>query len=135
MNIKKLWMPVFALLLSSTVISAQEQRIKEEGKTEFKPYWFMQVQLGAAHTLGEAKFSDLISPAAAINVGYQFAPAWRARVGISGWQAKGGWISPQQDYQYKYLQVMLTSFLILAHCFAVLIPNVYSMVMSFSEED
>ena len=36
MNIKKLWMPVFALLLSSTVISAQEQRIKEEGKTEFK---------------------------------------------------------------------------------------------------
>ena len=28
MNIKKLWMPVFALLLSSTVISAQEQRIK-----------------------------------------------------------------------------------------------------------
>lgn len=78
MNIKKLWMPVFALLLSSTVISAQEQRIKEEGKTEFKPHWFMQVQVGAAHTLGEAKFSDLISPAAAINVGYQFAPAWRA---------------------------------------------------------
>ena len=34
MNIKKLWMPVFALLLSSTVISAQEQRIKEEGKTD-----------------------------------------------------------------------------------------------------
>ena len=65
MNIKKLWMPVFALLLSSTVISAQEQRIKEEGKTEFKPHWFMQVQVGAAHTLGEAKFSDLISPAAA----------------------------------------------------------------------
>ena len=104
MNIKKLWMPVFALLLSSTVISAQEQRIKEEGKTEFKPHWFMQVQVGAAHTLGEAKFSDLISPAAAINVGYQFAPAWRARVGVSGWQAKGGWVSPQQDYQYKYLQ-------------------------------
>jgi len=97
-------MSVFALLLSSTVISAQEQRIKEEGKTEFKPHWFMQVQVGAAHTLGEAKFSDLISPAAAINVGYQFAPAWRARVGVSGWQAKGGWVSPQQDYQYKYLQ-------------------------------
>ena len=104
MNIKKLWMSVFALLLSSTVIFAQEQRIKEEGKTAFNPHWFMQVQVGAAHTLGEAKFSDLISPAAAINVGYQFAPAWRARVGISGWQAKGGWISPQQDYQYKYLQ-------------------------------
>ena len=76
MNIKKLWMPVFALLLSSTVISAQEQRIKEEGKTEFKPHWFMQVQVGAAHTLGEAKFSDLISPAAAIMAG----TCWRQRM-------------------------------------------------------
>lgn len=97
-------MPVFALLLSNTVIFAQEQRIKEAGKTEFRPHWLMQVQVGAAHTLGEAKFSDLMSPAAALNVGYQFAPAWRARVGVSGWQAKGGWVSPQQDYQYKYLQ-------------------------------
>ena len=122
MNIKKLWMPVFALLLSSTVISAQEQRIKEEGKTEFKPHWFMQVQVGAAHTLGEAKFSDLISPAAAINVGYQFAPAWRARVGV-------------RITSTNICKVTLTSFLILAHCFVVLIPNVYSMVMSFSEED
>ena len=133
MNIKKLWMPVFALLLSSTVISAQEQRIKEEGKTEFKPHWFMQVQVGAAHTLGEAKFSDLISPAAAINVGYQFAPAWRARVGVSGWQAKG--FLRNRITSTNICKVTLTSFLILAHCFVVLIPNVYSMVMSFSEED
>lgn len=64
----------------------------------------MQVQVGAAHTVGEAKFTDLISPAAAINVGYQFAPAWSARVGVSGWQAKGSWVAPRQNYQYKYLQ-------------------------------
>lgn len=70
----------------------------------FKPHWFIQMQAGGAHTVGEAKFTDLISPAAAINVGYQFAPAWRVRVGASGWQAKGRWVSPQQDYQYKYLQ-------------------------------
>ena len=43
-------------------------------------------------------------PAAAINIGYQFAPAWGARVGVSGWQAKGSWVAPRQDYQYKYLQ-------------------------------
>ena len=104
MNMKSLWMTVFALLIGNTVISAQEKQIKEEGKMVFKPHWFMQVQAGAAHTLGEAKFSDLISPAAAVNVGYQFASAWRVRVGASGWQAKGRWVSPQQDYQYKYLQ-------------------------------
>lgn len=71
MNMKSLWMTVFALLIGNTVISAQEKQIKEEGKMVFKPHWFMQVQAGAAHTLGEAKFSDLISPAAAVNVGYQ----------------------------------------------------------------
>ena len=104
MNKKNLWIAVFALLVGGTFASAQEKQIKEEGKIEFKPYWLMQVQVGAAHTVGEAKFTDLISPAAAINVGCQFAPAWSARVGVSGWQAKGSWVAPRQDYQYKYLQ-------------------------------
>ena len=93
------------LTVSSTVAFAQEQRqIKEEGKTVFKPHWFMQVQAGAAHTVGEADFTDLISPAAAVNVGYKFAPAFGARLGVSGWQAKAGGDTPSQTYQYKYLQ-------------------------------
>ena len=93
------------LTVSSTVAFAQEQRqIKEEGKTVFKPHWFMQVQAGAAHTVGEADFTDMISPAAAVNVGYKFAPAFGARLGVSGWQAKAGWVTPSQTYQYKYLQ-------------------------------
>ena len=82
----------------------QEQRIKEPEKITFKPHWFIQAQIGAAHTIGEAKFTDLVSPAAALNVGYKFVPAFGARVGVSGWQAKGGWVNPEQDYQYKYLQ-------------------------------
>lgn len=104
MNIRKLWLVVFALLFVDTFVSAQEQIIKEEGKINFQSHWFIQVQAGGAHTVGEAKFTDLISPAAAINVGYQFAPVWRVRVGASGWQAKGRWVTPRQDYQYKYLQ-------------------------------
>ena len=103
MNVKRLLL-IAVLATSSTVIFAQEQRIKEEGKVVFKPHWFMQVQVGAAHTVGEADFTDLISPAAALNVGYKFAPAFGVRVGASGWQAKGSWVSPKQDYQFKYLQ-------------------------------
>ena len=96
---------VAILTVSSTVAFAQEQRqIKEEGKIVFKPHWFMQVQAGAAHTVGEADFTDLISPAAAVNVGDKFAPAFGARLGVSGWQAKAGWVTPSQTYQYKYLQ-------------------------------
>lgn len=92
------------LLFSTTVAFAQEQRIKEPEKITFKPHWFIQAQVGAAHTVGEADFTDLLSPAAALNVGYKFAPAFGARIGVSGWQAKGGWVNPQQTYKYKYLQ-------------------------------
>lgn len=92
------------LTVTGTVAFAQEQRIKEEGKIVFKPHWFIQTQVGAAHTVGEAKFNDLISPAAAVNVGYKFAPAFGVRIGASGWQAKGGWVTPEQTYKYKYLQ-------------------------------
>ena len=103
MKIRNLLVAILAM--SGTIVFAQEQRqIKEEGKTVFKPHWFIQAQVGAAHTVGEAKFTDLMSPATAINIGYKFAPAFGARIGGSGWQAKGGWVTPEQTYQYKYLQ-------------------------------
>lgn len=92
---------MFAVLVAgSTLAFVQEQRVKEPGKVT--PL-VLQAQVGAAHTVGEAKFTDLISPAAALNINYKFAPAFGARVGVSGWQAKGGWVNPQQTYQYKYL--------------------------------
>lgn len=105
-DMKKILLAFLVVLCCSTIVTAQnpEQRIKEPGKVIFHPHWFIQAQVGAAHTVGEAKFTDLISPAAAFNVGYKFAPAFGARVGVSGWQAKGGWVNPEQSYQYKYLQ-------------------------------
>lgn len=102
MKIRNLLIAIF--ICSSVVTLAQGRQIKEEGKTVFKPHWFMQVQAGAAHTIGELKFTDLISPAAAVNFGYKFAPAFGVRIGASGWQAKGGWVNPEQKYQFKYVQ-------------------------------
>lgn len=102
MKIRNLLIAIF--VMSCTIVFAQERKIKEEGKIVFKPHWFMQLQVGAAHTLGEAKFTDLLSPAAAVNVGYKFTPAFGARIGVGGWQAKGGWVNPDQSYQYKYFQ-------------------------------
>lgn len=102
---KKNLLIVFAFLCSTMVFAQNgEQRIKEAVTVVFHPYWFIQAQIGAAHTVGEAKFTDLVSPAAALNIGYKFAPAFGARIGVSGWQAKGGWVNPQQTYKYKYLQ-------------------------------
>lgn len=97
-----------ALGLSTVAAIAQSGnetlQVKEPGKTVFNPHWFMQVQAGASHTVGEASFGDLISPAAAINIGYQFSPLWGVRAGVSGWQAKGAWVSPETVYKYDYLQ-------------------------------
>lgn len=103
---KKNLLFILALLCSTTIVFAQNEnrQIKEPAKVTFKPHWFIQAQVGAAHTVGEADFTDLISPTAALNVGYKFAPAFGARIGVSGWQAKGGWVNPKQTYKYKYLQ-------------------------------
>lgn len=103
---KKNLLFILAILCSTTIVFAQNEnrQIKEPAKVTFKPHWFIQAQIGAAHTVGEADFTDLLSPAAALNVGYKFAPAFGARIGVSGWQAKGGWVNPKQTYEYKYLQ-------------------------------
>ena len=90
------------LALSSTMIFAQnqEQRIKEPEKITFKPHWFIQAQIGAAHTIGEAKFTDLVSPAAALNVGYKFAPAFGARA--EGDAERKGSNSPYHEIQRSF---------------------------------
>ena len=79
----------------------EAQEVKEEGKVVFNPHWFMQIQGGASHTLGEASFSDLISPAAQVTGGYQFSPLFGLRAGVSAWEAKGAWASPSTVYKYN----------------------------------
>ncbi len=39
------------------------------------------------------------------------------RFGLSGWQSKGAWVSPQSIYQYKYLQGNVDVTLDLANLF------------------
>lgn len=88
---------LLSALLSSTDVFAQKT------SDDFNGYWFIQAQGGVAHTIGEAGFSDLLSPAAAFNFGYRFTPVWGLRAGLSGWQAKGA-LLPLDVYKYNYLQ-------------------------------
>lgn len=94
-----------------------ELRIREEGRTEFVPHWYMGVQAGVGYTRGEIKFGDMLSPAGAIYGGYQFTPLWGLRAGISGWQAKGAWVSPELKYKYNYLQGNVDATLDLSNLF------------------
>lgn len=83
----------FALAASLSLALAQNQ--------DFDKYWYLQVQGGAAHTVGEAAFGDLISPAAAISVGYRFSPVFGVRLNGNGWQGKGA-VNDGVNHVYKY---------------------------------
>ena len=115
------------LLLNTSSLFAQEQqelKIKEPGRTEFVPHWYMQIQGGMAHTIGEAKFDKLLSPAAALNFGYQFNPLFALRFGASGWQAKGGWVAnPTADYKFNYIQGNVDAVLNLSNLFCKFNPE------------
>ena len=80
------------------------QQSKSDESVEFRPHWSLQVQGGAAYTLGETKFGDLISPAAYLHAGYKFHHGLGVRFGIGGWQGKGYAVMQQQGYSYKFLQ-------------------------------
>ena len=98
-NIMKRILTILAsmvLVASLSVANAQ--------KKDFNPYWFMQLQGGAAHTIGETSFSDLISPSAAVSFGYQFSPVFGARLNVNGWQAKGAVNGPTTVYKFNYVE-------------------------------
>ena len=112
---KRILCAVGALMMCATPLFAVGAKDKE--KTEFDRHWFMQVQAGAAYTLGETGFGDLLSPAAALSAGYRFSPVWGLRFGLGGWQAKGAWVSPEMHYKFNYLQGNVEAMLDLANLF------------------
>ncbi len=101
---KKTILYLLVLACFPLLSKAQELRIKEEGKTLFNKHAYLQLQGGAAYTLGEAEFKDLISPAAALQLGYKFSPVFGMRAGVTGWQAKGAWVAPAQTYKFNYVE-------------------------------
>ena len=85
---------------------------KNGDEYKFEKHAFINVQGGVQHTLGEAKFGDLLSPNVQLGLGYQFHPWLAARVAVNGWQSKGGWNGFEtahtgnpytNDYKFKYV--------------------------------
>lgn len=81
-----------------------EYRTAQTSDTEFNPHWFGQAQVGAGYTVNEGTFSNGISPAAAIYVGYRPVSWFSARFGFSVWEAKGKVLNPDQKYKFNYVQ-------------------------------
>ena len=102
MNLRKLLLAISVVLASTSIAVAQQS--KTDSSVEFRPNWNIQLQGGAAYTLGEAKFGKLISPAVYFNAGYKFHSMLGVRVGVGGWQAKGGATLLDAVYKYNFVQ-------------------------------
>lgn len=64
--------------------------------------WFIQGQLGASYSLGNAGIGKLIAPAGQIAVGKYFNPTLGARLAISGWNGRGENGNNRPAYGFYY---------------------------------
>ena len=88
----KLLMATAMLAIGSTAAMAQASYTDKDGnECQFKRHWFLDVQAGGQYTVGEASFSDLLSPNFQGAIGYQFSPVFGLRGQINGIWSKGGW--------------------------------------------
>lgn len=79
---------VAALMLTAAApCAAQEQPAPDY---EFRSHWYLSLHGGVQHTLGEAKFGDLLSPNVQLGAGWQLTPWFGARLSVGAWQSKGG---------------------------------------------
>lgn len=81
---------IMSLLFFLGVLSASAQA-EQKGTTEyvFQPHWYITLQGGGQYTLGEGKFSDLLSPTAQIGIGYNITKVFGLRLAVNAWQSKG----------------------------------------------
>ena len=80
---------IVAMLLALTTSSVVAQQSKSDASVEFNPHWSMGLQGGAAYTLGETAFGDLISPAFYLTGAYKFTSVFGVRAGVGGITGKG----------------------------------------------
>ena len=121
------------LLMFAASANAQATYEAADGtKYEFQKHAFLNIEAGAQYTLGEAKFSKLLSPNIQLGLGYQFTPVFGARIQANAWQSKGGWNgfvdtnnSPAYtaDYKYKYVAPGLDFMFNLSNLFCGWNPN------------
>ncbi|MBR6721091.1 MAG: OmpA family protein [Alistipes sp.] len=105
MKIKNFTLTLIAMCCCVSVFAGRPQS-KTDETVEFRPHWDIQLQGGAAYTLGESsKFTDLVSPAAFLSTNYKFHPAMGVRFGLGGWQGKGIYIEEKDVYKYNFAQL------------------------------
>ena len=125
----KTLMAAALMMFGAVTASAQATYEAADGvKYEFQKHAFLNLGVGAQYTLGEAKFSDLLSPNVQLGLGYQFSPVFGARLQANAWQSKGGWSGYENpshtvDYKWKYVAPGIDLMFNLSNLFCGWNPN------------
>ena len=106
-------MKLFKTLLAAGILVLSTSAMAQETDFQFKKHAFINLQGGASETIGETKWTKLITPAAQIGLGYQWCPLFSTRLAVSGWQSKGAvstydgtktfkwnYVSPEIDFMF-----------------------------------
>lgn len=121
-----------------------ERRLVQPSHVYFVPHWYLKAQAGASYDVGEAKFSQLISPAVQLTLGYKFSEYFGLRGSVSGAWAKNRYAYPEAKYQWNFVQPALDAELELLPLFfgenPVRPANLYifagaGMAISFNNDD
>ena len=88
-------------------------------QNDFNPYWYANLQGGVGYSHGgHDKITNVITPAAAVSVGYRFSRVFGARLHASGWQGKNGWDKSTLTYKWTYGNLGLDATIDLSTIFA-----------------
>jgi outer membrane protein OmpA-like peptidoglycan-associated protein len=85
----------------------QERRMIRPSIPFFVPHWYVKAQGGMAYDVGEAKFSQLLSPSLQIAVGHKFNEYFGLRGSFSGMWAKNRYSYPEKEYEWNFIQPAL----------------------------
>ena len=128
----KFFLAAMLLSFSASALAQATYEAADGTKYEFKKHAFLNLEGGVQYTLGEAKFSKLISPNVQLGLGYQFSPVFGARIQANAWQSKGGWngfrpaigAEPYtNDYKFKYVAPGIDLMFNLSNLFCGWNPN------------
>ncbi len=106
---KIIFLLVGLLFCNMITVNAQqnvgnEQKLLSPGTPFFVPHWYIKVQGGLGYDVGEAKFSDLLSPSFQLTMGYKFDQLIGIRGGLSGFWARNRYAYPEASYKWNFIQ-------------------------------
>ena len=84
---------------------------------EFFPGWYLGAKGGISLTAGETHANNLLSPRAALDLGYQFTPVFGLRGQLSAWEGKGALPLYDEKYKFNFGQLNLDAMFDLCNLF------------------